>query len=140
MNAMLKYAARFSAFSIAALLALSPDRALATSGTWNGTIDTNWSDAASWSGASGPTVRENATFDNAGKGNIDVDIGGGVTIRYMRFDNATCAPYTIGTTGQTLQFSDQNATILQTETDLGRRSAHLHLDEHQCPACPQCYA
>ena len=84
--------------AVAVLALLAVQTAHAVDATWNGTVDTQWSDVNNWAGppASVPGTGNTATFNNAGNGNVILDLGGGVTIKTILFNTASAAAYTIG--------------------------------------------
>ena len=113
--------ARILAGSIAALLAVQS--AHATSATWNGTTDALWVDPtvtySNWSTGAGsePGTGDTATFDNAGGVDDVINLGGGVTIQQIIFDNTstTLAAYTIGSgavDSQTLTLDNSGAVTM----------------------------
>ncbi|MCW1925564.1 autotransporter-associated beta strand repeat-containing protein [Luteolibacter arcticus] len=84
----------------AAIMALAATPgAYAVSATWNGTTDATWATAGNWSASPvpGTATGEIATFANAGGADDVINLGGGVSIRTLAFDNAAAAAYTIGT-------------------------------------------
>jgi autotransporter-associated beta strand protein len=65
----------------------------AASGTWVGTTDGTWATGSNWSGAAAPGAGETATFDSAGNGNTNIDVGAGVTVATLNLASGG-APYT----------------------------------------------
>ena len=82
------------ASSIASLFAT--EKAVAATGTWSGLTGAVWADDTNWS-APFPVLGDTATFDNAGNGNLIIDLGGGVTVGNIAFDSGAVAAYTLGT-------------------------------------------
>ena len=78
------------------LALLAPASGLAVSATWNGTVDTLWSNAANWSASPIPGTGDTATFNNAGGTSDVIDIGTGLILNSLIFDSASAAAYTIG--------------------------------------------
>ncbi len=68
----------------------------AASGTWNGTVNTNWSTTGNWSASPVPGLNDTATFNNAGNGRTTISLGTGAQISNIVFDTASAAAYTIG--------------------------------------------
>ena len=64
--------------------------------TWGGGADTLWSSDLNWLTSVVPGVGDTATFDNAGNGNVIIDLGAGVTVGNIAFDTAAVAAYTLG--------------------------------------------
>lgn len=81
------------ASSIASLFAT--EKAAAASATWTGATNALWALDSNWS-APFPVLGETATFDNAGNGNVIIDLGAGVTVGNITFDSAAVAAYTLG--------------------------------------------
>ena len=71
----------------------------AASGTWNGSVDTLWTNSANWSDAPSPSGADTAAFTNAGSSRTTVDLAGLPNIKYITFDTAGAAAYTIGSGG-----------------------------------------
>ena len=100
------------------LLAAVPARA--TSGTWNGTTDANWSTATNWSPSTAPgstsvtTNTDTATFNNAGNGRTTIAIDANRNLKTFNFDTST-ASYTFGGGGLRLTASGVIA-LLSTAT------------------------
>lgn len=83
------------ASSIASLFVAQ--NAVAASATWGGGGgDPLWSNDLNWITSEIPGTGDTATFDNAGNGNLIVDLGAGVTVNTLFFDTAAVAGYTIG--------------------------------------------
>lgn len=80
--------------------------AVAASGTWNGTANSVWANAANWSAApyAGAAAGETATFNNA-SGTTTLTLSGLPSIRSIIFDSAAAA-YTIGSGAETLVLED----------------------------------
>ena len=68
----------------------------AASATWNGTVDSLWSNAANWSASPVPGTGDTAMFNNAGGTSDVIDIGTGLILNSLIFDSAGAAAYTIG--------------------------------------------
>jgi fibronectin-binding autotransporter adhesin len=79
--------------------ALTARRSLAASATWNGTVNSDWSDAGNWSASPVPGTGNTATFDNAGNGNTTLNLGAGLIIHSLTFDTSSAAACTIGSGG-----------------------------------------
>jgi hypothetical protein len=79
-------------------VALWSNPARAANATWNGTTNAAWVTGTNWSTTPVPGTGDTATFDNAGNGNTVINLGGGVTVNTVLFDDslATLAAYTIG--------------------------------------------
>ena len=87
----------------------------AASGTWNGTTSAVWALDANWSASPFPGTGDTATFNNAGNGNVVLDLGGGITINTLFFNTASVAAYTIGSGAvgsQTLTLDNGGAITL----------------------------
>ena len=100
--------------SVAVLAALG-NPAFAASGSWLGTTDDTWA-GANWSGAT-PGSPDTATFNGTGNGFTAIDLGAGITVKSITFDNTAgnLAAYTIGAGAvgsQTLTLSSNASTIL----------------------------
>lgn len=98
--------------------------ALAASETWDGDQNTGvWATVLNWAEAGVvPGTGDTATFNSAG-GTVDlINLGGGVTLGTLLFDNAACTAYTIGSVaGQTLTLNNGggitvNLGVVQTQT------------------------
>lgn len=92
----------------------------ATSGTWNGTQDTYWTNSVNWSVAlyPGTAIGETATFNNAGGSSDIVDIDGLISVKNITFDAVACAAYTIGTSPlQALVFENGGKIMLGVATN-----------------------
>ena len=113
-----KASRRILAGSIAALL--SVQAAYASSDSWTGVGDAMWSNSANWLTTPGvvPGTGDTATFNAAvGVGGATIDLGGGVTVNTVIFDNTstTLAAYTIGAGGvnnQTLMLDNAGALTM----------------------------
>ena len=82
------------ASSIASLFVTQ--KAAAASATWTGVTDALWALDGNWSAAPFPGLADTATFDNAGNGNVVIDLGAGVMVGNIAFDSAAVAAYTLG--------------------------------------------
>ncbi|MCE9608942.1 MAG: autotransporter-associated beta strand repeat-containing protein [Chthoniobacter sp.] len=108
--------------SIAAACALtligSPSSWAASTSWTGGGLDALWSNTANWSASPVPGTGDTATFNAAvGAGGAVIDLGGGVTINTVLFDNpsATLAAYTIGSgtvNSQTLTLNNGGAVTV----------------------------
>lgn len=67
--------------------------------TWYGWADAQWSNGTNWSSSPPPSAGETAIFNNAGNGNTTIDLGAGVAVHTVLFDQATVGAYTIGSGG-----------------------------------------
>ncbi|RBP38153.1 putative secreted protein with PEP-CTERM sorting signal [Roseimicrobium gellanilyticum] len=76
------------------LLALQP--APAATATWNGTTDAVWGTTTNWNTSLVPGTGDTATFNNAGNGNTNIDLGAGIILNTLLFDTAGAGAYTIG--------------------------------------------
>lgn len=81
-----------AACAIAGLMSKS---AIAASGTWLGTTDDTWA-GTNWSATPVPGTGDTATFNGAGNGNTNIDLGSGVTIQNVLFNTANAAAYNLG--------------------------------------------
>lgn len=96
---------------------VGPVPAIAASATWTGATDTTWATGSNWSTTPVPGTGDTATFDNIGNSNTNVNlgVGGSVTINTLLFDTANAAAYGIGSGGvgnQTLVFNDSGAITM----------------------------
>jgi autotransporter-associated beta strand protein len=78
-------------------------------------VDGTWA-GANWSSSPVPGSADTATFQNAGNGHTTIDLGSGVTVKSITFDNTggLLAPYTIGAGGagnQTLTLTQNGSAI-----------------------------
>jgi fibronectin-binding autotransporter adhesin len=109
---------RFNLFLGTFAVIVSTQAAHAASATWNGNTDATWGLDSNWSATPAPGSSDTATFDNAG-GAVDViDLGAGVTIGNIIFDNASVAAYTIGSgaAGNQLLTLENNGTVTANST------------------------
>ena len=91
----------------------------AANGTWNGTVNTAWTNSGNWSAAyPGTAAGETATFNNAGGASDIIDLAGLVSIKNITFDAVACAAYAIGTSSlQTLVFENGGKIMLGVATN-----------------------
>lgn len=93
-----RYHFRYSAFASIVLAFSSIPSAYAASDAWDGSTDTTWATETNWllDPLAAPGSGETATFNGAGNGNTNIDLGSGVTIGSILFDTSSAAAYTIG--------------------------------------------
>lgn len=77
----------------------------AAGGSWTGTQNSFWTNAANWSTAPypGAAAGESARFDGNGGGNTTIDLSGLPSISRIDFDSAAAAAYTLGAGGPNAQ-------------------------------------
>jgi len=98
--------------------------AFAVTDNWDGSTDAVWATATNWvTDDSAPGTGENATFNAAaGVGGAIIDLGAGITIGSIIFDQAAVAAYTIGSAvGQQITLNNGggivvNNGVIQTQT------------------------
>ena len=84
--------------------------------TWTGGANATWSNNANWSSGVAPTNYQAVTFNNAGGGNTNINLGGPVSVVRLVFDTSSCAAHTIQS-GNTLTFNPGGGiTITDTVT------------------------
>lgn len=95
----------FAKLHVIALALAAAHHASADDATWNGTTDDAWATLTNWSSDPNPVPSTGniATFDNAGNGITEIDLGAGVTINSIVFDTVDVAAYTIGSGGDGAQ-------------------------------------
>ena len=92
---MTVYTARRIVLGGASFLITLASPALADSAAWLGTTDGTWA-GENWSANPVPGSADTATFNGAGNGNTNIDLGAGVTVNSILFDTGLAAGYTIG--------------------------------------------
>lgn len=89
--------------ALAASLLIGPS-ARATSDTWSGAIDGDWSNTSNWisgnapGATSGTTNTDTATFDS-NPANRTITVDAGRNIKFITFDTTNAGSYTIGNAG-----------------------------------------
>ena len=74
--------------------------------TWNGAAGGEWSDSANWTPAGVPGSGTSVLFNSAGGGNALIDLSSSaVTVKNIEFSSASCAAFTIGTSGEQLHLN-----------------------------------
>ncbi len=106
------YGGLYSPLAIAIVSLLSSHATRAASAAWNGTTDSLWSTTTNWSASPVPGTTDTATFDNAGNGNVVIDLESGVTTKSLVFDTANVAAFTIGSVGQTLTLEAAGSVLV----------------------------
>ena len=112
---MKKTTIRLSASIIACMFLFTATGAWATSGVWNGTVNTAWTNSANWSSVTYPSATDTALFNNSGNGQTLIDLAGLTSIRDITFNSPAVAAYTNGTgaaNSQTLIMSDSGVITL----------------------------
>src|SRR4051812_20332364 len=81
----------------AAAMAALVQSAFAATGTWNGSVDNNWTTAGNWTGASIPNATgDDAIFNTAGAANLNIQASSGtLTVRSLQFNSNATSPVTI---------------------------------------------
>ncbi len=105
-----------------ALLGCIVPSAFAATGSWLGTTDSTWANAANWSAAPAPGDGDTATF-NAPSTNTTIDLGSGITVGAVVFDTAAVPIYTVGAGAagnQTLTLSNAGSVTVNATVTAGQ--------------------
>jgi autotransporter-associated beta strand protein len=99
---------------VSVLLLTSLSNAHATSGSWTGNGGSAaWATGNNWNSLASPGTGDTATFNSAGNGFTNIDLGTGITIGNVIFDTSSAAAYTIGLSGsQVLTVNDFGSITL----------------------------
>ena len=74
--------------------------------TWTGSANGEWSDSANWNPTGVPGSGSSVLFNSAGGGNTSINLSSSaVTVKNIEFNSASCAAYTIGTSGEQLHLN-----------------------------------
>lgn len=87
-------------YAVGLMIGSTAGPAQSASATWNGSVDSLWSNVNNWDGppASVPSAGDMATFNGTGAARASIDTTGGIAIKSIIFEG-TAAPYTIGAQG-----------------------------------------